>query len=221
FGIVAALLIARLNSVLGQKNDGDELRGSRNLARDNQAQSADRGAADGNVIPMPGRVDTTIGDEPDDDMPISVGAQIERVQRADGNFDEDHFNEGAKAAFPMIVEAFAQGNKELLQELLDDGIYQDFAGAIDARAETGEVMTTEIKAVHDVSIIEARVNNRMLEITVRIISDQVNELTRQQAANEGSNAEPATVEITDIWTFSRPVGSTNPNWKLVETRVDT
>ncbi|MBV6634104.1 MAG: Tim44 domain-containing protein [Alphaproteobacteria bacterium] len=219
FGIIAGVLIARLNSVLGQKNDGDELRGSGNLARDNQSQ--DGQGADGNVIPMPGRADMGPPNELDDDMPISVAAQIERVQRIDGNFDEDHFNEGAKAAFPMIVEAFAAGEKEVLRDLLDDGIYQDFAAAIDDRAQSGETMTTEIKAVHDVSVLEAKIKDRMIEVTVRIISDQVNELTRKQAANEGSGVEPATVEITDIWTFARPVGSDVPNWKLIETSVDT
>lgn len=221
FGIIAGILIARLNSVLGQKNDGDEMRGSGRFTRDNQnpeagGQDQQAAGADGNVIPMPGRGEFS-PPEGDDDLPVSVAAQIERVQRIDGNFDEDHFNEGAKAAFPMIVEGFAAGNKELLRDLLDDGIYQDFAAAIDDREQSGETMTTEIKAVHDVGIIEAKVNNRMLEVTVRIISDQVNELTRKQAANEGNNAEPATVEITDIWTFARPVGSNNPNWNLIET----
>ena len=46
-------------------------------------------------------------------------------------------------------------------------------------------------------------------------------MTRQQAVNEGNNAEPATVEVTDIWTFARPVNSANPNWQLIETSVDT
>ncbi|MEO0394338.1 MAG: Tim44/TimA family putative adaptor protein, partial [Pseudomonadota bacterium] len=157
----------------------------------------------------------------DSDLPVSVDQQIQRVRRIDQYFDEDHFTNGVKAAFPMIVEAFAAGDKDTLRNLLDDGIYQDFAAAIDDRAETGDTLSTEIKDFHDVSILEAKVEKNMLDITVRIISDQVNELTRQQAANDGKGAEPATVEITDIWTFARPVNDANPNWKLIETRIDS
>ncbi len=222
FAIIAGLLIARLNSVLGQKNDGDEFRGR--MTRDNMGETNETGEAGGNVINLPGRepiADANPADDADSDLPVSVDAQIKRVQRVDQYFDEDHFNTGVKAAFPMIVEAFAAGDKDTLRNLLDDGIYQDFAAAIDDREQAGETLTTEIKDIHDVSIIEAKAQGGQLEITVRIISDQVNEMTRQQAVNEGNNAEPATVEVTDIWTFARPVNSANPNWQLIETSVDT
>ena len=222
FAIIAGLLIARLNSVLGQKNDGDEFRGR--MTRDNASPTQDSNEAGGKVINLPGRepiADSAMQDEADSDLPVSVDAQIKRVQRIDQYFDEDHFNTGVKAAFPMVVEAFAAGDKDTLRNLLDDGIYQDFAAAIDDRKEAGESLSTEIKEIHDVSIIEAKTAGKQLEITVRIISDQVNELTRQQAVNEGNNAEPATVEVTDIWTFARPVNSPDPNWKLIETSVDT
>ena len=222
FAIIAGLLIARLNSVLGQKNDGDEFRGR--MTRDNIGPSQETSETGGNVINLPGRepvADANPAGEAHSELPVSVDAQIKRIQRLDQYFDEDHFMNGVRAAFPMIVGAFAAGDKDTLRTLLDDGIYQDFAAAIDDREQAGDTLTTEIKDIHDVSIIEAKAQGGQLEITVRIISDQVNEMTRQQAVNEGNNAEPATVEVTDIWTFARPVNSANPNWQLIETSVDS
>ncbi len=222
FAVIAGLLIARLNSVLGQKNEGDEFRGSHTFKRDNNTPRDAKGGERDNVITLPGYDNPSQAalNTGDDDLPVSVNEQLKRIHMIDGQFDEDHFTSGVRVAFPMIVEAFAANDKDTLSTLLDDNIYQDFAAAIDDRAEANETLSTEIREVHDISIIEAKTNNNMLEITVRIISDQVNELTREQAEHEGKDAEPATVEITDIWTFARPINSDNPNWKLIETRVD-
>ncbi|MEO0394250.1 MAG: hypothetical protein AAF213_13590, partial [Pseudomonadota bacterium] len=58
FAIIAGLLIARLNSVLGQKNDGDEFRGR--MTRDHMGQGQNQGQDGkpaenpGNVINLPG-----------------------------------------------------------------------------------------------------------------------------------------------------------------------
>lgn len=217
FAVIAGILIARLNSVLGQKNEGDEVRRPNPLARTGQSERGETGK----VIPMPGRgevIDVNL--ESEEDFPLSVEAQIQRLRAIDPSFDEDHFVNGAKVAFPMVVEAFARGDKETLASLLDDGIYRDFESAIDQRGGDGEAYGSEIAEVADVSIIEARLKQGMLEVTVRIISEQVTEASRQQAANDGGKGKPATVEVIDVWTFTRPANSGNPNWKLVETRIE-
>lgn len=205
FAVIAAVLIARLHSVLGQKNDEDELRRRGNPLMRAQADDGDR-----KVVPMPGRgpvIDITA--DPADDLPVSVDAQIKRLRGIDPGFDEEHFCAGVEVAFPMIVEAFAAGDKDTLANLLEDGIYQDFAAAIAEREQQDKTSKTEIVTVHDVSIIEASLAGDMLEVTVRIISEQVND-----DLPEGEES----VEVTDIWTFTRPANSDNPNWKLLETR---
>ena len=47
-------------------------------------------------------------------------------------FDPDQFLQGARAAFAMIVEAYAKGDKAALRPLLADEVFAQFAGAIDA-----------------------------------------------------------------------------------------
>ena len=169
FAVIAGLLIARLNSVLGQKNEGDEFRGSHTFKRDNNTPRDAKGGERDNVITLPGydNPSQAVLNTGDDDLPVSVNEQLKRIHMIDGQFDEDHFTSGVRVAFPMIVEAFAANDKDTLSTLLDDNIYQDFAAAIDDRAEANETLSTEIKEVHDISIIEAKTNNNMLEITVR------------------------------------------------------
>ena len=54
-------------------------------------------------------------------------------------------------------------------------------------------------------------------VTIKFVSEQVN-LTRD-SEDRVINGDPNEIsEITDIWTFSRDTKSSDPNWRLVETR---
>lgn len=228
FVLIAALLAYRLHSVLGQKN-GEEPRRPNPLTRDANPGGPNTGSnaplGGDNVIPMPGqdangqRLEGSgpVLEHDDGDMPLSLDQQIARARSADPYFDEDHFLSGVKAAFPMVVEAFAKGDQDTLRSLLSDEIYQDFAQAIEAREKAGETLETRIEKLHDVSLVGVRIENRMLEVETRIISEQFNVTRNADTGAVVAGSEESAVEITDVWTFARPLGSQDPNWVLVET----
>ena len=60
-----------------------------------------------------------------------VAQGIAHIRSVDPSFDPGRFLEGARAAFEMIVGAFASGDKTRLRPLLSDEVFRLFAAAID------------------------------------------------------------------------------------------
>ena len=61
----------------------------------------------------------------------SVAPDFE-VMAMDGSFDAPEFIAGARGAFEMIVEAFAKGDRDSLQALVNAEVYSNFVTAIAA-----------------------------------------------------------------------------------------
>ena len=138
------------------------------------------------------------------------------IRRADPRFDPDQFLQGARAAFAMIVEAYAKGDKAALRPLLADEVFAQFAGAIDGREQAGRTLSTELVATRAAELVEAAMVGSKARVTVRFTSEQIN-LTRDTAGDivEGDPRQIDTV--VDLWTFERDTRSRDPNWQLVET----
>ena len=210
FAMVAAFIAFRLRNVLGRKTGHERPR------TDPISQRAANRGAD-NVVPMPERGPTPPGDAAVPPMPEGrAAAGVAAIRRADPRFDPDQFLQGARAAFAMIVEAYAKGDKAALRPLLADEVFAQFAGAIDGREQAGRTLSTELVATRAAEIVEAGMVGSRARVTVRFTSEQIN-LTRDTAGDivEGDPRQIDTV--VDLWTFERDTRSRDPNWQLVET----
>lgn len=217
FAIAAAALVLRLRSVLGRRT-GHEQR---------PPQQRDRGGpsdhGDENIIDMPSRgpdrqpgSQATDDLEPETETETELGATIAMIEQVDTGFDLVSFTEGAQAAFALIIESYAGGDKETLHGLLSEDVYQNFAGAIQARQEKKETLETSLIGLLKTDIIEARLDGKTAYITVKLVSEQIN-VTRD-SEDRVIDGDPSQVStVTDIWTFSHDVKSRNPNWILVAT----
>ena len=144
------------------------------------------------------------------------GQGLARIAAADRGFDPNAFLDGAEAAFRMIVQAFAAGDRATLEALLSEDTANGFTQAIAAREQAGETQRTELRAVHQVAIEAADLRGSVADITVRFVTDQVNmTMGRDGVVMTGSDA---VTELTDLWTFQRVLGGADPTWKLVATR---
>lgn len=219
FAMIAAFLVLRLRSVLG-KRTGNEKPGRTPF----DGQTNERGTRDDNVIDLPGRRGAGDGDaDPTDGAPHSGGRRfaapgLDEVVAADPGFNPDSFQQGARGAFEMIVTAFAKGDKQTLRPLLADEVYDGFAKAIDERDSAGEVMETELLGIKSVSIAEAALEDRIANVTVEFVSDQVN-VIRDRDGKVVDGDPDRIAKVTDIWTFARDTASRDPNWTLVGTRT--
>ena len=140
-----------------------------------------------------------------------------KIHTADPSFDPDSFLAGVRAAFEIVVNAFAAGDADTLRPLLNDEVFENFKRAIDGRAAAKETLQTTLVGIKSTDIIEAELQGRRAEITVSIVSEQIN-VTRN-AEGQVVDGDPSKVEpVTDIWTFARLVRARDPNWELIATR---
>ena len=135
-----------------------------------------------------------------------------------GNFDHKHFLTGARAAYEMIVNAFAEGDRRTLKNLLSREVYDGFEAAISEREKRGEMVESRFVSIDSAEITAAELRGRTAQLTVRFQSKLVT-ATRDKNGNViDGNAEKVT-DITDVWTFARDLSSRDPNWKLVATEA--
>ncbi|MBM3539031.1 MAG: Tim44 domain-containing protein [Alphaproteobacteria bacterium] len=212
FALVAGFLILRLRSVLGRRT-GNENRERWTPRLPPRAGSkpgtpADRPLPD-NVTPLPCREPASMDGSP-------LGAAFTQIRLADPAFDPQRFSEGAKAAFEMIVTAFAQGDTASLRPLLADDVYENFAAAIKGRQDAKQTLETTLIGIKSAEIIEARMEGRTAYVTVKFISEQVN-VTRNAAGEVVDGDANRVAAVTDIWTFARNTRASDPNWALVQT----
>lgn len=209
FAMVAAFLVLRLRSVLGRRT-GNERR--RDLFARGSTSAADK-VGGGKIVTLTKRPGPLAAGAPPAN---TVAGGVAQIVAADPGFEASGFLDGARAAFEMIVSAFAKGDKAALQPLLADETYTSFSAAIDEREAAGETLETRIDKLKDIDIVEAGIDGRAARLTLKIVTDQINVLR----AHDGSvvDGDPQNlIEKIDFWSFARDTRSNDPNWLLVGT----
>lgn len=212
FAMIAGFLVLRLRSVLGRRT-GNERRRELFTRRagpvpgrpgTQPAPSAAGAAQNGTVALLPSRA------------AVSAADGLDRIRRADPNFDPVQFLTGVRGAFEMIVTAFAHGDKKALRPLLSDEVFRPFTQTIDERVAAKETLETRDLRLDQAEIVEADLVGQSARATVKLVSHQIS-VTRAADGSivDGDSEHP--VEKTDYWTFARDTGSADPNWLLVAT----
>lgn len=219
---IAVFLVARLYKVLGRKTGHER-------QRDPFAEVANDEKGRDKVIPLPERnrpspdAANRRAEQPEapavaaDPVEAPLQAGIGRIRSADPNFDPAGFMAGARAAFEMIIAAYAAGDTTTLRPLLANDVFDNFNNAIQARQRAGETLQTTLVGITGADMLEADLQGRNAVVTVKIVSDQIN-VTRDKEGQVVEGDPSAVTSVTDIWTFSRNTRSRDPNWALIATR---
>jgi len=208
FAMVAAFLVLRLRSVLGRRT-GHE-RPPRTPEYGGPSPDANR--HNDNVVALPDRTPSTVHP----DSPAAAG--LAAIKAATPGFSEAEFLKGARAAFEMIVTAFANGDRDTLRPLTSGEVYANLEGVIREREEAGHALDSTLVGIKSVDIVGAGVEGREAQITLRFVSEQVN-VTRDEEGDTVAGRTDVVDEVTDIWTFARDVRAQDPNWYLIATRA--
>lgn len=149
---------------------------------------------------------------------VDTGAQsgIRSIIAAEPSFDVARFIEGAKAAYRMILEAFWKGDEEALAWLVEDEVRESFATAIAERNAAGHVLDNRLISIEQAVITDASVQGRVARISLRIDAD-IAAVTRDADGNVVAGSLTDAVETHEVWTFTRTLKSSDPNWKLADT----
>jgi predicted lipid-binding transport protein (Tim44 family) len=206
FAAIAAFVLFKLRSVLGRRTGHEQ-------QRDVFGRDSGTGSAPDNVVSLPERGShQTVDIEPN--SPVAVG--VADIQAVDAAFDPGEFLDGAKAAFKMIVTAFAEGARETLEPLLGADVYASFDAAIAEREKNNETMALTFAGFKSADITQARLDDHEARVTVKFVTEQSSTVT--DAAGNVVDGDPNEVAVvTDVWTFARDTRSRDPNWQLVET----
>ncbi|HEY4199412.1 MAG TPA: Tim44/TimA family putative adaptor protein [Devosiaceae bacterium] len=148
------------------------------------------------------------------DADIATG--LKAIGDADTSFTPKTFIEGAKAAYEMIVTAFASGDRQTLRNLLEKDVFEGFQSAIAAREAAGQKVDFTFVGLPKVEISEAGLDKRNAQVSVRFNAEIVSATRDKDGAIVEGNADQVQT-IADEWTFARNPKARDPNWKLIAT----
>ena len=221
FLALAVFIFLRLRSVLGQRT------GRERPPFDPYSRDAARPAPE-KVITLPNRAPEAAA-KPTETVaapgerwkgvaesgsPVANG--LDAIAGADPEFDGKQFINGARAAYEMIVTAFAEGDRRTLKNLLSRDVYEGFEAAITEREKAGHKAETRFVSIDSADITHAELKNRSAQVTVKFVSQLVS-VTRDKNGNVVEGNPDRVTDVTDVWTFARDTSSRDPNWKLVAT----
>jgi len=206
--LIAGFLALRLYSVLGKRTGHEQ---------EPALRPAEERAKVTVLQPRP------VSDMPGDSVRLADGliapggeAGVRALIAADRSFDVPQFVEGAKAAYKMVLEAFWRGDRSELEWLCDADVLASFEEAIAQREAAGHVLDNRLVRIEKAQIVDASVNGRIAEVSLRFEAD-IAAVTRDQDGNVVAGSLTDAVGTNDIWIFTRDLRNTDPNWKLSET----
>ena len=232
--VIAVGVFLKLRSVLGRRT-GEERPPVDPFTRKDKSASPHN---DDKVVQLPGRYRPNSAEANDDksfnpypqtepyvvkprwgglvpeDSPIAQ--TLTEISLADRHFDAQAFMSGARAAYEMIVTAFAKGDRATLKPLLAEHVFSSFEGVIKGREERGEIIDQTFIGITKAELEDASLVDHRARLTVHFVS----ELTACTKNKDGVviDGDPVTIrKVTDIWTFERDLKASDPNWRLVAT----
>ncbi len=227
FLALAVFIFLRLRSVLGQRTGRERPPYDPYAAREPVRPAAEK------VVALPNRATEATAPKPAESAepvvpaerwkgiaepgtPIATGLDAIAVTAPD--FEPKHFLTGARAAYEMIVNAYAEGDRRTLKNLLSREVYDGFEAAITEREKRGDTAESRFVSIDNAEITAAEQRGRNGQVTVRFQSKMVS-VTRDKNGNVIDGNAEAVTDVTDVWTFTRDLSSRDPNWKLVATEA--
>jgi predicted lipid-binding transport protein (Tim44 family) len=235
FALLAIFVVWKLRSVLGSRTGSerppiDPFHNSRRRGDESPTGAPSVGTGDdGKVIRLPGAAVEPAAmamrrnNDPDRWKGLAEPGSkawigLDAIAAADPAFVAKAFLDGARAAYEMIVTAFARGDSEALRPLLAPDVYDSFAQAIAERKRRGDRVETTFVTIDRASAEDVQLRGTMAQITVRFLSKMITATyDRTDVVIEGAPGK--VVDMVDVWTFARDTGSRDPNWKLVATET--
>lgn len=221
FLVAAVLIFIQLRNVLGRRT-GNEKPPYDPYSR---RETADARPSAGKAAPLPAPTEMAEPTNPYGvaDTFTAAGSDlnngIRTVIDADPSFHPAEFMKGARAAYEMIVMAFAEGDRSTLKNLLSKEVYDGFEAAIRDREAKGERLNSTFVGIEKADMLSAGMRGNEAFVTVRVVSQLISATYDKQGTLVDGHPEEV-AEVKDIWTFARDVKSRDPNWKLVGTESE-
>ena len=195
FGVIAVFLILRLKNILGTKTD----------THNQDINKKETSKNFSNIIPL--KAKKNIGDL----------KEIEKILKADPQFQVDEFLSGSTTFFKMVLESFANGNVENIAQYLKPSVLKSFKIAINERLNEKETEIIELNSIQKNEIRSVSITKTSIKISVLFETFQVRALMNKDSKVIDGDKDNE-ILVKDEWVFERKINSKNPNWILIETK---
>ena len=219
FALVALFVAWKLRSVLGMRQDSERPGGLLAPLRRVPGPSSPPAAQPEASAPAPAPPPAADRWKGVADPDPSVWSGLDAIAGADRSFSPQAFLSGARAAYDMVVHAFAAGDSDALKGLMAPEAFTNFESAIHARADAGHTMSTTVVSIDDATIAGAGLVGQTARISVRFAAKLVS-VTRDTHGAVVDGSPSAVVDHIDLWSFVRDVRSRDPNWQLTATESE-
>ncbi len=145
------------------------------------------------------------------DGPAKKG--LTAIYQADPTFNLGQFIEGAKSAYGMILEAYADGDKKALDGLLNKQVKASYFAAIDERESKNLNQTTDLARLMSAEIIGASKTGKKAIIQVVYEAELATALVNKDGDVVEGDLDVLS-RVKEIWGYERLLTSKNPNWIL-------
>ena len=202
---IAVFLFLRLRSVLGTREGFEKPR----MQPKNDAPKRDFKVIDGGE-------DKDITDNVDKNSKSAEALKL--IKSEDENFTVNEFLSGARSAYEWILMSFEKNEINEIREFLSEEVAEAFDAVVEQRVSQGLTIEAEFIGIREMKLIEASYSSKTK--TAEISVSFVGEMTSVVKNISGEIVEGDTKQIKrqkDIWTFSKDIKSSSPNWLLVAT----
>ena len=207
--IIAVFIISKLLSILGKTDEdlNDNSKIDPIISQFYQKNSPTKEKVDIEIVSA---VEAALSQDIRDDF--------DKIRRIDNSFNAESFLNGAKAAFNMIISAFANDDKDTLKNLLSPSVFKDFANAIDSRVAIKQKLSKVIIGINEIEITNAMLSGDIASISVKIVSDQVT-ILKDYLGNVLDGNPNLVVTNKDLWVFTRNLKKDRV-WFLTNTNAE-
>jgi predicted lipid-binding transport protein (Tim44 family) len=195
FGVIAVFLILRLKNILGTKTD----------INDQNVNNKETSKNFSNIIPLKANKNN------------GLSSDIEKILKADPQFQVDDFLSGSKTFFKMVLESFANGNVDNIAPYLKTSVLKSFKIAINERIKEKETEIIELNSIKKSEIRSVSLTKISIKISVFFETLQVRALMNKDGKVIDGDKDNE-ILVKDEWVFERKINSDNPNWVLIETK---
>lgn len=226
FAVIAGVLLFRLRSVLGERNENEP----KGLDLPSMMRSNASPKEDAPDAPALGLADMAAGthvaassDRWAQELPnyalvanATAHNHLAQFLALDPSFRPDDFLGKAQKAFMMIIEAFSTGQRDTLEFLVAPPLLQRFMNRLDQREQQKETYHVHFYGTQNALISAAELNGTIARVTVDFTSEQG--VTHKDSEDRIIDMHDGQKEVTqDRWVFQKDLKDPTPAWLLVAT----
>ena len=199
---IALFLVLRLRSVLGTRDGFEKSKINAPTAK----KSPD-------LLVIDGGPDTDIEDHVDANS--GMAEELAKIKILDPKFSVAEFLSGARSAYEMILMSFERGDIEDTRAYLSEDVASTFDSVIKERQERGMIIEAEFAGIREMKLQEVSFDesSKVADLTVFFLGELISVVKNA----EGEIVEGDSKQVKrqrDIWTFSKDMSSSDPNWRL-------